>query len=230
MSTSTARCATQALSPARIVALAAGSLALILALAPWQSAAATETDNSPWVLLSQLRDALQEAGPTSGRFVQTYIPAGFESGDQESGHLSIWLPDCLRWNYTDPQAKSFLVCEGQVYFWNEGETGGRNYKIDPSEEPGLDLLLVDVSTLRQRYVASSEKTSSGSYVISLAMPPSAEGSFSARIEIDSAKERVLALEYTDGEGNLTRFKISNYSRLSHTALFKPPSGMQWTEE
>ena len=192
--------------------------------------ASDPTEFSPWVLLENLRDDMQSSGPMTSRFVQTYIPAGFEDGDTESGHLSMWLPDCLRWSYEEPQHKNFLVCEGEVYYWSEEEPGGRRFTIEPQEEPGMDLLLVPVSTLRQRYVAESEKQRDGTYVIALATPPSEDGSFSAKIQLDRDKKRVTRLEYTDGEGNLTRFLISEYLALNHTALFKPPSDIEWTEE
>jgi outer membrane lipoprotein-sorting protein len=187
------------------------------------------SDLSPWSLLEGLRDDLQSSGPMTSRFVQTYVPAGFSDGDTESGHLSMWLPDCLRWNYEDPQSKNFLVCQGEVYYWSEDEPGGRHYEIDPAEEAGLDLLLVPVSTLRERYVASTEEQGDGTWVIALATP-AANGSFKARIRLDPSKTRVAGLEYTDDEGNLTRFRLSDYKRLSHTALFQPPDGIEWTEE
>jgi len=193
-------------------------------------AAAPAEAQSPWVLLGDLRNQLQEAGPQTAKFVQTYIPAGFKSGDTESGHFSIWLPGCLRWNYEEPQEKSFLVCRGEVYFWNNDESGGRHYKISPEEEPGLDLLLVEVDQLRERYVASTEELAGGGYAISIAMPQGAEGSVRAKITLDRSKREVTGLEYTDEEGNLTRFEISGYQRLNHTALFQPPAGIEWTEE
>lgn len=185
---------------------------------------------SPWELLEKLRDDLQRSGPVTGKFVQTYVPAGFEDGDQESGYLSIWLPDCLRWNYQQPQAKSFLLCGDEVHFWNEDESGGRHYRIQPEEEPGLDLLLVEVAKLRERYVAGNDKLSDGTYQITLALPPDAERPFSAKIRLEPVAMRVVGMEYTDEEGNLTRFEISDYQQLRHTALFKPPQGIEWTEE
>ncbi len=185
---------------------------------------------SPWELLQSLRDDLQRSGPITGKFEQTYVPAGFEQGDTESGHLSIWLPDCLRWNYVEPQAKSFLLCRDEVYFWNEDESGGRHYRIEPEEEPGLDLLLVDVTRLKERYVAGSEKLADGTYEISLALPPGTQRAFSARIHLEPVSMRVVGMEYTDEEGNLTRFEISDYQALRHTALFQAPRDIEWTED
>ena len=203
---------------------------MLAALAVLVLAPATARAISPWELLENLREDLQRSGPITGRFEQTYIPAGFQQGDKESGHLSIWLPDCMRWNYEQPQAKSFLLCGDDVHFWNEDESGGRHYRIEPAEEPGLDLLLVEVARLKERYVASNEKLADGTYEIRLALPPDTERPFSAKIRLEPVSMRVVGMEYTDEEGNLTRFEISDYQTLHHTALFKPPQGIEWTEE
>lgn len=190
----------------------------------------SSADESPWQLLESLRQSLEDQGPVTGKFQQTYIPAGFSSGDEESGHLSLWLPRCLRWNYEEPQRKSFLLCDEEVHFWNEDDPGGRRYQIQPQEEPGLDLLLVDVARLKERYTANSEKLTDGTYEVSLALPPQTPGRFSAKIHLDPVSHRVLGLEYTDDEGNLTRFTVGDYKKLAHTALFQPPADIEWTEE
>ena len=199
--------------------------ALVLAL----SVAAPAAAESPWRLLEELRGGLVEAGPLTARFVQTFVPAGFESGDQESGALSMWLPSCLRWNYQEPESKHFLLCGEEVWSWNDLEPGGRHYVIDPESEPGLDLLLVDVDRLRLRYVAESEKQSDGTYLLRLSTPPEISKSFSATIRIDPVSERVMGLEYTDAEGNRTRFDITDYQALDHTALFQAPRDIEWTD-
>lgn len=184
---------------------------------------------SPWELLQDMRTSLEEAGPITGKFQQTYLPAGFDDGDKESGHLSLWLPRCLRWNYEEPETKNFLLCDDEVWAWNELEPGGRHYRIEPERELGLDILLVEVSKLQERYVAESSKRPDGTYDITLALP-AGEGSFRASIHLDPVARRVVGLEYTDDEGNLTRFVVSDYKSLAHTALFQPPQGLEWTEE
>ncbi|MEM9554224.1 MAG: outer membrane lipoprotein carrier protein LolA [Acidobacteriota bacterium] len=189
---------------------------------------------SPWVLLEELREGMVAAGPTTGRFEQTYIPAGFSSGDVEKGHLSLWLPSCLRWNYTEPETKHFLLCDDEVWFWNDQEPAGRHYRIEPEQEPGLDLLLVDVDRLKERYVAASEKLENGTYRIALSTPEgeasTAGQPFRATITIDPVADRVTALEYTDVEGNLTRFRLDDYQPLQHTALFQAPKDVEWVSE
>lgn len=204
-------------------------LLVAFALAPATSADELAEEN-PWAILETLRTEMQRSGPLTSLFVQTYVPAGFDSGDEETGSLSMWFPDCLRWSYEPPQEKNFLICQGEVYSWSEEEPGGRHARIDPRQEPGLDLLLVPIDTLRQRYTAASKALDDGSWEIALETPRTETGSFRAKIHLDADGARVRGLEYTDNEGNFTRFAISDYENLSHTALFQPPAGIEWTEE
>ena len=203
-------------------------------------AAAPALADSPWELLRDVRQGMLDAGPVTGTFEQTFIPAGFNSGDTESGNLSLWLPTCLRWNYLEPEEKHFLLCDDEVWSWNDLEPAGRHYVIDPAKERGLDLLLVDVDRLRERYIADSERLADGTFVLHLSTPtvakpesgPESSGSdsFSAEIHIDPVADRVRRLEYTDGEGNRTRFDIRGYQKLEHTALFMAPRDLEWTDE
>jgi hypothetical protein len=203
----------------------------------WLASPALASEN-PWELLNELRAKLVTDGPMTARFEQTYIPSGFSTGDFEKGHVSIWLPDCLRWNYAEPQVKSFLLCKNEIWAWNDEEEGGRHYKIEPEKEPGLDLLLVDVARLKERYSAETRRLASERVEISLRVglapahpqPGKSKSAFSAKIELDTTISRVLALEYTDEEGNLTRFRLVDYQPLAHKALFQPPQDIQWTVE
>lgn len=185
---------------------------------------------SPWDVLAELRTSLVKAGPITARFEQTYIPAGFSSGDVEKGHFSLWLPDCLRWSYVEPQVKSFLICKREAWAWNEEEEGGRHYQIEPEKEPGLDLLLLDLSGLKDRYSAEGRQLEGGHYEILLSMSKDAKKGVTARVRIDRAMQRVVGLEYRDEDGNTSRFAISEYQSLGHTALFQPPQDIQWKIE
>src|SRR5690349_20838124 len=123
--------------------------------------------DDPWAVLSSVRQSLVEAGPTGARFVQTYIPAGFSSGEKESGQLALQLPDCLRWDYTEPYPKGFLLCGGVVHAWNPEDQSGRRYRVDRKNEPGLDLLLLGVDDLKNRYQAAAKAGESGKVEVQL---------------------------------------------------------------
>jgi len=220
----TSKKAWQRLGLAALLCQLAGLLAAPLALA------APVPGSSPWEVLGELRSGLVTAGPITARFEQTYIPAGFSSGDVEKGHFSLWLPDCLRWSYTEPQVKSFLLCKREAWAWNEEEEGGRHYQIEPEKEPGLDLLLLDLASLKDRYSAEGRQLEGDLYEILLSVGQESKKGVTARVRIDRKVQRIVELEYRDEDGNASRFLISEYQTLSHTALFQPPQDIQWKVE
>jgi outer membrane lipoprotein-sorting protein len=202
------------------------ALALLAGAIP---AVAEEVD--PWAVLKTVRQSLVAAGPTGASFVQTYIPAGFSSGEKESGKLALALPDCLRWDYTEPYPKSFLLCGGIVHAWNEEDKSGRRYRVDRKNEPGLDLLLLGVDDLKERYRASARNADQGR--VEIAFSPKGKVSSAltdATLTVDPTSQRVTGVAYHDREGNLTRFDISEYQDLPRQGRFSPPAGIKWEEQ
>jgi outer membrane lipoprotein-sorting protein len=192
--------------------------------------AAQEVD--PWASLKTVRQSLVEAGPTGASFVQTYIPAGFTSGEKENGKLALALPDCLRWDYTAPYPKSFLICGGVLYAWNEEDKTGRRYRVDRKKEPGLDLLLLGVDELKDRYKATGKTVEGGR--VEIALSPKDKGKTSeltdATLTVDPSTKRVTGIAYHDREGNQTRFEIAGYGDLPRQGRFTPPAGIKWEEQ
>lgn len=200
-------------------------LPLILSALP---ALAAEAD--PWTTLKDVRQSLVEAGPTGASFTQTFIAAGFSSGDQETGRLALNLPDCMRWDYTNPFPKSFLLCGGTVHAWNEGDQTGRRYRVDRKNEPGLDLLLLGVDELKARYLATAKPTANGKIEIALSPKKKELAELTdATLTVDPDSRRVVVVAYHDREANLTKFEISGYQALSRQGGFSPPSNVRWVE-
>jgi hypothetical protein len=209
---------------ARARALAAVALAALLA-AP----AAAQAPDDPWQVLARLRRALAAGSPLAGDFVQTFTPAGFTTGETESGHVALSMPDCLRWDYLEPFRKSYLVCGARAWSWVEGEPRGQRVTIDPDEEMGLDLLLLPPEELARRYRARLEPAAGGE--LELALEPIAAGSplVAANLTVAASGDRPAALDYRDREGNLTGFRFSNWRRLEDGESFEPPAGVDWAE-
>ena len=204
------------------------ALSTALALLGALPAAAQEVD--PWTVLTNVRQSLVEAGPTGASFVQTFIASGFSSGDQESGRIALALPDCLRWDYTNPFPKSFLLCGGTAHAWNEGDQTGRRYRVDRKNEPGLDLLLLGVDTLKDRYKATARKLDDGKLEIALSPKEKKLAELKdATLAVDPGSQRVVAVSYHDNEGNLTKFEITGYQELARQGSFTPPSNIRWLE-
>ncbi|HYL06793.1 MAG TPA: outer membrane lipoprotein carrier protein LolA [Thermoanaerobaculia bacterium] len=222
------RIATTSAPPAAAAGTPAATAASAAAGSPAAAAPAAASD--PWSWLTRVRRSLVEAGPTTATFTQTYVPAGFTSGEKETGSLSLHLPDCLHWDYKDPYPKGFLLCGEMVHAWNPEDHTGRRYRIDRKNEPGLDLLLLGVDDLKARYSAVTRSSPNGQVEIALTPKGKAGELSDAALAIDPATLRVVQVAYHDREGNLTRFQLGDYRPLSLPGQFAPPSGIHWEEQ
>lgn len=194
---------------------------------PTQSTAQTEID--PWSQLRALKDDLS-GEVVSADFVQTFLPAGFSSGDEETGVLSISIPDCLRWDYHQPYSKTYLVCGQEAYTWNEGEPLGRRFLLEPGSEPGLDFLRLQIEKLEHRYSVDSEAIGETQLEIVFTPVDPGHSLVSARIVLDMESHRLWRLTYEDLEGNQTRFEVSRYRPISGPPPFDLPMDVEWLDQ
>jgi hypothetical protein len=179
-------------------------------------------------VLDELRDGLTADSPLAIDFSQTFTPAGFSSGDTEAGVLSLQLPACARWDYSEPFPRSYLLCDKVAYAWNPGETSGRRFEISPDEQEGLDLLRLNVDELRQQYKATTESSAAG---LEIHLEPVEESTTvsQATLTLPVDQSRLISLEFVDNEGNRTLFDLGGSRALDSVEFFAPPSGMEWLE-
>jgi len=192
------------------------------------SAGATTAD--PWLPLSRLRLALESAGAQEMSFEQTFVPAGFTTGETESGTVFLDLPGCIRWDYLEPYPKSFLLCGTELHAWNPGEGTGQLYALDETQ-PGLDLLLLDRPRLEETYHAIPEKDEEGEWALTL-KPRLEDGRAlaSATIGFTPEGQGIREIRYEDREGNRTRFRFGPARPVAANDLFRPPPGLRWERE
>ncbi|KAB2962796.1 MAG: outer membrane lipoprotein carrier protein LolA [Thermoanaerobaculia bacterium] len=183
----------------------------------------------PWRTLEALRRGLAAGGPLHADFVQTFTPAGFSSGETESGRLSLAMPDCLRWDYVEPFRKSYLICGSRAWSWVESEPRGQRITIDPDRESGLDLLLLGGDELARRYRAVATRRSDGE--VDLALEPLDEAAplVAANLAVTGPDSRPTVLDYRDREGNVTSFRFSDWRPLEADGVFSPPQEVEWNE-
>lgn len=210
----------------RPVPAAALAFGLLVALLGTALPAAAQ---NPWDALSEVRRSLEALGPSVADFEQTYQPAGFSGLERESGKVSLDLPDCLRWDYRDPFPKSYLICSGQVYSWEEGDKVGQRAKVDASREVGLDLVLLAVDELRLRYSAETLDSDSGALEIRLTPVVDTERLSEAVLRIAGTPQRLREVSYRDAAGGRTTFTLSDYQSLADRSAFTPPPGLDWKE-
>lgn len=208
----------------------ATSLALLLSLA--SATPSLAEDGSAWQVLDAARKSLAASGAERAEFVQRYVPAGFSSGEEETGLIAFRLPDCLRWDYREPYPKSFLVCGERVYSWNPEDRRGQISPVDRENQPGLDLLLLPADQLSERYDASAEPVGDGRVAVHLS--PRAEMAdrtelTNATLVVDTRADRLVEVSYQDHEGNRTTFEISGYKALEDRGVFERPEGISWEE-
>lgn len=207
-----------------------GSAGLLAGAGPGVSAAAPD----PWRVLDATRRSLAAVGAEQADFLQTYVPAGFSSGEEEVGRVALRLPDCLRWDYEEPFPKSFLICGDEVWSWNPEDRRGRTGSVERESQPGLDLLLLPVEELSERYDAEPVASEGERLTIELTPSSGSEGATAGAAElteatlvVDRATERLVELSYRDLEGNRTTFELSAYRPLEEEDLFEPPAGIDW---
>ena len=189
-------------------------------------------DGAAWAVLDTARKSLAASGPERAEFVQTYVPAGFSSGEEEAGRIAFRLPDCLRWDYDEPYPKSFLVCGERVYSWNSEDRRGQSAAVDRESQPGLDLLLLPVDELSGRYDAKAEDAGAGRVTVHLEPRAGMAGQTEltgATLVVDTRSDRLVEVSYQDREGNRTTFRITGYEALPDRSVFDPPDGISWEE-
>jgi outer membrane lipoprotein-sorting protein len=199
---------------------------VLLALGNAAAGAAEPAD--PWAVLAKARESMQQAGPQLWSFTQTYLPTGFDRGEEESGRVALDLPKCVRWDYDDPYPKSFLLCNEKLWSWNAGEPAGHVYDLDEAQ-PGLDLLLLAVGDLAQRYTAKTQAAGGATRVL---LVPKAGGEHVLRDAaiLVGGDGRVRELTYRDAEGNRTTFRFGDRHPLADRSVFTPPANLQWQRE
>ncbi|MDX1632169.1 MAG: outer membrane lipoprotein carrier protein LolA [Thermoanaerobaculia bacterium] len=162
-------------------------------------------------------------------FLQTFVPAGFDEGDSESGRVALGLPGCVRWDYSEPYPKSYLLCGTDLHAWNPGETVGQLYALDETR-PGLDLFLLDREALQTTYAARSRRSPEGITVHLRPREPSSRALAQVRIRVTEGADRILELSYRDGDGNRTVFEFGPPRSVDDPNLFLPPGEVEWLRE
>lgn len=183
----------------------------------------------PWDVITELRSTLERSGPLEMSFDQTFVPAGFETGESESGRVTLGLPDCVRWDYSEPYPKSYLLCGTDLHAWNPGESIGHLYSLDETR-PGLDLLLLDREALESTYRARSASSPGGLTVRLRPRDPSSRALSEVRIRMTEATDRIQKLSYRDREGNRTVFELGSPRSVDDPDRFVPPRELEWIRE
>jgi outer membrane lipoprotein-sorting protein len=183
--------------------------------------------DDPWASLRSARENLAANSPLTADFAQSFTPAGFSTGERETGRLYLALPDCLRWDYVEPYPRIYLLCGDTVWAWSPGEPVGDRFDRISRDESGLDFLLLSVDRLIERYAVTGSDEANGSTRLDLD-PLTDEAAFQeATIRLDASTGYPLEISYSDTEGNRTHFELSSFAPSAARDPFTPPDHIEW---
>ena len=165
-------------------------------------------------------------------FVQTYTGMGMNR--QESGVLLIGKPEKMRWTYTDPDGKLFVLDGKWGYFYAPGESEAQKVeekKLDDLRSP-LRFLLGHTELEKELGGLTATPDGKGNEVLS-GVPKGLEDRASS-LKITAAPDGTIlamTIEQTDGVTNAFRFsgEADNVSAPGSAFVFTPPPGVHVVE-
>ena len=66
-------------------------------------------------ILAGLQNAYENTSTFSANFSQSYTNSLLKKTDKSTGHVSFQKPGKMRWDYTKPEVKSFLISENTLW-------------------------------------------------------------------------------------------------------------------
>jgi outer membrane lipoprotein carrier protein len=165
-------------------------------------------------------------------FVQTYTGLGMTR--KESGVLLLKKPGKMRWTYTDPDGKLFVLDGHDGYFYSPGETEAQKVdekKLDDLRSP-LRFLLGH--TELEKELTGLHVSCDGGGTCGLSGVPKGLEQRVSALKITAAADgtiRLMTIEETDGVTNQFTFsgEAGNVPAPNTAFVFLPPAGVHVVE-
>ena len=208
--------------------LSAAVLAGLLAITAGVAGDGPDADR----LLGGLQDWLDSTVTLSGRFEQSLVSSVFGDGILESGLIWIHRPGRIRWDYTDPEAKTAILDGSATLFYEQEE---RQMTVGTLADGGglLAALLAGQDRLADLFTAERilrpDLTAGRGWFLQLT-PHQAGESFEEVTLFLGRQYQLRAVEVLDAAGNRVLYRFSDMKRnaeISDTIFeFEPPEGTE----
>jgi len=183
-------------------------IALLLALATSQ----------PTGLLDRVAAELRSAPCWRADFEQRYVPAGFDTGATDRGHLTLVHPGSLRFDYEGEQGRLFATDGSVARYLDLGAVTCTAVRIDATTWGKLPLAAVlDPGAARAAFAIEGEGRR-------LTLTPHQTTPELARVEVEIGPDGLPAsVTIVDGSGNHNGFALSRWERvdLPDASFFRP---------
>ena len=179
-----------------------------------------------------VRQSLVDAGPTGAGFVQTYIPAGFSSGEKESGRLALSAARLPAVGLHGPLSQELPALRRRGPRLERGGQVRPALPGGPQERARARPAAARRRRPQDRYQATAK--AARRRAVEIALLPKEKGKKSeltdATLTVDPGEQAGDGIAYHDREGNLTRFEITGYQDLPRQGRFSPPAGIRWEDQ
>jgi outer membrane lipoprotein carrier protein len=171
-----------------------------LALAP------TPTPSNAEALAQRVEQRQRGVQDLQGRFTQSYRSGILGREIVESGTLAVKKPGLMRWEYDDPERKTFVSDGKTFYFYVPADK--QVIVRDQSDSRGVtaDLLSGHLDILGQFDVGL--ETANGRERLRL-VPKKTDGEIERLYLEADASARITAIEIFDAQGNRSRFDFKD---------------------
>jgi len=172
---------------------------------------------SELTIISNLEKRLQSIETLEADFVHSYLPAYQSKGIEEKGHLYLQRPDRMRWDYQEPERKSFLL-KGNVllsYFYEDKQLVRQPLEEEVIKESVLGLLAGKTGLLElysAEIIARERKTQR----VTLKLEPLEKQEISSLLlEIDMSRWLIVRMAFFEATGVRQEFLFSRYKINPH---------------
>ncbi|MGZ4779225.1 MAG: outer membrane lipoprotein chaperone LolA [Thermoanaerobaculia bacterium] len=181
------------------------------------------------VQASELDRAAAALPSFEANFTQSFTPKGFRNAQTESGVVLFGTLPMMRFTYMKPEQKLFVFDGEKSWFYSPSDRQVTVARIDDARKQQLPFLMIGDPVARDRAFVVRENASRGRVVTTLHPRDPAGMIRTASLTVDPSTHLIQSIEYTDREGNRTRFDFSGYHRATpgpNAFQFTPPAGVQ----
>jgi len=163
----------------------------------------------------------------SVQFTETYHGMGMQRA--ESGVLLLQKPGRMRWNYTDPQGKVFVIDSRYGYSYTPGDAQAERYPAKQLEDFRSPLRFLLGHTRIEKELTNLTLTPNGAKYQLRGVPKGMEQRV-AEVDLTvTAEGKIETIQWREVDGAITSFRLTdeqpNPPLTPATFSFDPPAGV-----
>jgi outer membrane lipoprotein carrier protein len=161
-------------------------------------------------------------------FTESYEGLGMKRA--ESGTLTLLKPGRMKWAYSSPQGKLFLLDGRFAWFYSQGDSQVQRIPAKELDDLRTPLRFLLGHTELEREVSNLKLTQAADGLFTLTGQPKGQEKRVARLTLTvTAGGAITAMEIEEADGALTRFTFSgeepNAPVSPQSFRFTPPAGV-----